>query len=104
LASRGAAKSYLINQIESLSKLERLVIVFDVAVKAAQDKDREKVLETINLLRYSINESPNPKLSRHLTNIYDQIDLELRESQSVDWEEINDNLKTLRELWSHISS
>jgi hypothetical protein len=102
LASRGAAKSYLINQIESLSNLERLVIVYDVAVKAASEKDREKLIEALSVLRYSINEAPNPKLSSHLSNIYDQIDMDLRESPSVDWVEISDNLSVLRDIWSHI--
>jgi flagellin-specific chaperone FliS len=102
LASRGAAKSYLINQIESLSNLERLIIVYDVAVKAAIDKDRAKVLEAISVLRFSINETPNPKLSKHLSNIYDQIDLELRESKNVDWLEIKDNLSSIRNAWTHV--
>jgi len=97
VAKREAAKTYLKNQLESLTSFERLLIVYDVAVKACQKQDKPKALEALRLLKHSLNSAPSPQLAVNLDKVYsDCIDSILHHD---DWQQALNQLEPLRQSW-----
>ncbi len=98
MTKREAAKTYLKNQLESMTPVERMLIVYDVAIKACETQDAPKLQSALHLLKHTLNAKPAPQLALDLDAIYSRC-LENVQHQPQ-WQQIADALVQLRESWT----
>lgn len=97
MTKREAAKTYLKNQLESMTPGERMLIVYDVAIKACEAQDINKLESALLLLKHTLNADPAPQLATNLDAIYSRCLENIKIEPQ--WQQVADALSRLRTSW-----
>ncbi len=92
-----AAREYRRNQLAGLSPLERLLIVYDFAVDAANEGDEDRLLRSLAVLRASLRFDQDPQIALGLLRLYRHCELVVRRDGA--FHEAVRILDGLRQAW-----